>query len=241
MARTVREIMNQEVLTIAPDMPLADARQQLRAFGVGAAPVVGDDRRPVGVLSIKDILDLNGIAADRMSRPALCAPSSALVEDAARQLAVTRVHHLVVVDGGGGTVGMLSTLDLLRALLGLPTPHPAAFPHWDASTETSWSDDAVLDEDHADSAPAGPGVLVISTSFVGESESVMWVESCEDVRARALAMVTWPTKQESPLVKVLARPGLRFRAARLADEAKRARVLATLLDRLAHTPPPDGT
>jgi hypothetical protein len=233
--------MNPEVLTLRPDMPLVEARHQLRSFGVSAAPVVDEDKRPVGVLSVKDILDGNGTAADRMSRPALCTPSSALVEDAARQLAATRVHHLVVVDGAGATVGMLSTLDALRALLGMPTPHPASFPHWDASTETSWSDDAVLDADHADGAPTGPGVLVISTSFVGEPETVMWVESCEDVRARALAMLTWPMQQEPPLVQVLARPGLRFRAARLVDEAKRARVLATLRDRMDHMPPPDAT
>lgn len=233
--------MNQEVLTLRPHLPLADARHQLLAFGVSAAPVVDDAHRPVGVLSVRDILDVNGTAADRMNRPVLCVPSAALVEDAARQLAATRVHHLVVVDGAGGTVGMLSTLDLLRALLGMPTPHPASFPHWDASTETSWSDDAVLDEDHADQAPTGPGVLVISTSFVGESESVMWVESCEDVRARALAMVTWPMQQEPQLLQILARPGLRFRAARVADEAKRARVLATLRDRVDHTPPPGAT
>jgi hypothetical protein len=241
MARTVREIMNPEVLTLRRNLPLADARHQLRAFGVGAAPVVDEARRPVGVLSIKDILDVDGIASDRMSRPVLCVSCSALVENAARQLAATRVHHLVVVDGAGGTVGMLSTLDLLRALLGMPTPHPASFPHWDASTETSWTDDAFLDEDHADQAPTGPGVLVLSTSFVGEPESVIWVESCEDVRERALAMVTWPMQQEPPLLGILEGPGLRFRAARLVDEAKRARVLATLRDRVDHAPPPGAT
>jgi len=241
MARVVREIMNSEVLTLRPDLPLIDARHQLRAFGVGAAPVVDQARKPVGVLSVKDILDTDGRAADRMSRPALCVPSSALVEDAARRLAATGVHHLVVVDGAGETVGMLSTLDLLRALLGMPTPHPAAFPHWDAATEASWSDDLMLDEDHADQAPEGPGVLAIITSFVGEADRVVWVEDCQDVRSRALAIVKSPMKQEPSLVHVLSRPNLRFRAARLTDEAKRSRVLATLRDRVDHTPPPGAT
>lgn len=233
--------MNREVLMLRPGTSLADARHRLHAFGVGAAPVVDDARRPLGVLSVKDILDTHGSASDRMSRPVLCVPSSALVEDAARQLAATALHHLVVVDAAGETVGMLSTLDLLRALLGMPTPHPASFPHWDSSTETSWCDDAVLDQEHAERAPSGPGVLVISTSFTGEAESVVWVESCEDVRSRVLALVACPTQQEPSLVRVLARPGLRFRAARLVDEAQRARVLATLQDRVEHTPPPGAT
>lgn len=241
MARTVQEIMNPEVLTLRPDMCLADALHQLRAFGVGAAPVVDEARKPLGVLSIKDILDADGDAGARMSRPALCVPSSALVEDAARQLAATAVHHLVVVDSAGDTVGMLSSLDLLRAVLGMPTPHPASFPHWDASTETSWSDDMVLDEEHAQHSPPSPGVLVVVTSHPGETESVVWVEACDDIRARAIAMATSPLLQEAALMRALARRGLRFRAARLVDEAKRRRVLATLRDRVDHTPPPGAT
>jgi hypothetical protein len=241
MARTVREIMNREVLTLRPDMALRDANHLLHNFGVGAAPVVGDDRKPLGVLSVRDSLETEGRAADRMTRPALCVSASSLVEDAARQLAETSVHHLVVVDSSGGTVGILSSLDLLRALLGMPTPHPQTFPHWDEATDASWTDDRPLDQENAARAPGGPGVVALVTSHVGEPDAIVWAEACRDLRSRTLEMAADPTHQEPALVRVLAHRGVRFRAASIADETKRARTLALLQDRLDHLPPPGGT
>jgi hypothetical protein len=241
MARTVREIMNREVLTLRPDMTLHDANHLLRSFGVSAAPVVGDDRKPLGVLSVRDSLDTEGRAKDRMTRPALCVPSSALVEDAARRLAETSVHHLVVVDGSGGTVGMLSSLDLLRALLGLPTPHPQSFPHWDEATGACWTDDRPLDKENAERSPDGPGIVALVTSYMGEPDAIVWAEACSDLRSRALAMAADPMHQEPALVRVLARRGVRFRVACIADETKRTRTLALLQDRLDHLPPPGAT
>lgn len=233
--------MNREVLTLRPEMALHDANHLLRSFGVGAAPVVGDDRKPLGVLSVRDSLDLEGRTKDRMTRPALCVSASALVEDAARQLAETSVHHLVVVDGSGGTVGMLSSLDLLRALLGMPTPHPQTFPHWDEGTEASWTDDRPLDEDNASRAPDGPGIVALVTSYVGEPDAIVWAEACRDLRSRTLDLAADPMHQEPGLVQVLAHRGVRFRVARIADDAKRSRTLALLQDRLDHLPPPGGT
>ncbi len=233
--------MNREVLTLRPDMALHDANHLLRSFGVGAAPVVGDDRKPLGVLSVRDSLDLEGKIKDRMNRPALCVSSSALVEDAARQLAQTSVHHLVVVDGSGGTVGMLSSLDLLRALLGMPTPHPQTVPHWDEATEASWTDDRPLDEDNAGRAPDGPGIVALVTSYVGEPDAIVWAEACRDLRSRTLDKAADPMHQEPALVQVLAHRGVRFRVARIGDDSKRSRTLALLQDRLDHLPPPGGT
>jgi CBS-domain-containing membrane protein len=37
------------------------------------------------------------------------------------------LHHVVVTDESGKAVGMLSALDALRALIGEPPKHPAAF------------------------------------------------------------------------------------------------------------------
>jgi len=233
--------MNREVLMLRPEMALHDANHLLRSFGVGAAPVVGDDGKPLGVLSVRDSLDTEGHTKDRMTRPALCISSSALVEDAARRLAETNVHHLVVVDSSGGTVGMLSSLDLLRALLGMPTPHPQTFPHWDEATDACWTDDRPLDQENAARAPDGPGVVALVTSHVGEPDAIVWAEACGDLRSRAAEMAADPMHQDPALVQVLARKGMRFRVASITDEAKRARTLALLQDRLDHLPPPGAS
>ena len=240
MARTVEEIMNRELLSVRPDLPTREALELLRSFGVGAAPVVDDARRPLGVLSLRDALDTEATAQQRMTKPAICVPTSTTVEDAARRLGRTDMHHLIVVDGAGTAVGMLSTLDLMRALVGLPARHPQTFPHWDEATKVAWTDEAVLDEEGALAAPEAPGVLVLSTARLGDSDASLWVESCADIRKRVRELVEGhPT--EPVLARVLALCNLRYRAAVVADESARERVVAILRDRLDHVPPLGAT
>ena len=156
-----------------------------------------------------------------MTRPVACVAMSSTVEAAAEQMARGDRHHLVVVDGTGAAVGMLSTLDLLRALLELPARHPAAFPHWDPSTRTSWTDDWPLEAENARHAPDASGVLLLVTSRRGQRDAIVWVEACSNVRARVLAYASRSTHQEPALTRVLALDGLRFRASHVDDPATR--------------------
>ena len=116
MARTVQEIMNRELFGVRPELPLAEARGFFRSLHVGAAPVLDEARRPLGVLSVRDVLDGDGTAGERMTKPAICVGVSTSIEEAARRLAQTSMHHLIVVDGGGTAVGIVSTLDVARIL-----------------------------------------------------------------------------------------------------------------------------
>jgi CBS domain len=241
MARTVQEIMNRELLSVRPDLPVAELRGLLRSFGVGAVPVVDEGRRPLGVVSVRDMLEGEGLARDRMTQPAICVGSSSTIEDAARHLAQTEMHHLVVVDGAGAPAGMLSTLDLLRDLLGMPARHPGAFPHWDETTGVSWTDDWTLDEGSPGRAPEGPGVFALVRGAPGERDEIVWVEDCADTRARLSELREPSAKQEPALTRVLALRGLRFRAASVRNEETRARVVALLRERLDHAPPPGAT
>ena len=49
------------------------------------------------------------------------------LEEGARKLVDSGMHHLVVVDGDGVAVGMVSAVDFVRAFVGQPTAHPVAF------------------------------------------------------------------------------------------------------------------
>jgi CBS domain-containing protein len=238
MARTVQEIMNRELLAIAPEQPAHEARDILREFRVAAAPVLDEARRPIGIVSLWNSLELGGTARERMRRPALCITASASVEQAARRLAEADAHHLVVVDGAGVAVGFVSTVDALRALLDIPARHPSTFPHWDGATNATWTDDWPLDEEGARRAPSGGGVLALTTSHLGERDAILWAESCEDVRARLASLVTNRSEVEPELARVLAHRNLRFRAAAVADDGARARIVDILRDRIAHVPPP---
>jgi hypothetical protein len=241
MPRTVQEIMNRELLALRPDLPAREVPAMLRSYGVGAAPVLDDGGHPIGMLSLRDVLDVDGSAADRMTRPALCISAATRIDDAARQLARGDTHHLVVVDSGGAAIGMVSTQDALRALLDMPARHPATFPHWDEGTGVSWTDDWTLDEESTAHAPDAPGVLALVTGHRGERDAIVWVEGCANVRARALEFASRPTEQEPALVRLLVLRGLRFRAAIVQDDSARARVVAGIRERIDHLPPPGGT
>jgi CBS domain-containing protein len=241
MARTVQEVMNRELFAIQPELPVAQVRSVFRSLRVGAAPVLDDSQRPLGVLSVRDVLDGEGTARDRMTQPAICVDASTTIEEAARRLAGTNMHHLIVVDGSGAAVGIVSTLDFLRALLGMPARHPDTFPHWDEATHVSWTDDWALDEENLRRAPDGPGVLVLVRSSVGESDEPVWVEACRDVRLRLCELTESAVEQPTSLARLLALRGLRFRAATMNDDAARDRVVALLRSRLDHQPPPGAT
>ncbi len=213
----------------------------MRSFHVGAVPVIDDAGRPLGVVSLRDLLDVEGAAGERMSKPAMCVTVSATIENSARQLAATDRHHLVVVDGAGVAVGMLSTLDLLRAVLGMPTRHPIAFPHWDETTQASWSNDWPFDEQGCLSAPDAPGFVLVVGGSPGERDAVVWTEQCSSIRARATELVSSPATLPPSLRAQLSRPGLRFRAAVVFDELSRQRIAALLRDRFDHIPPQGGT
>lgn len=123
--KTVGEIMNAKLLYISQGDRLSLARRHILKFGVTAVPVLDETHRPVGVVSLRDLqrgddeIDLTSVVAT--------VKESDSVEDAAKALAATDFHHLVVVDTKGVAVGMVSSVDFLRALLGLPPRHPKAF------------------------------------------------------------------------------------------------------------------
>lgn len=241
MSRTVADIMNKELLSLRRDLPAREALEQLRLFGVGAAPILDENGKPLGVVSLRDRLEADRCVQDVMTRPVACVAMSSTVEAAAEQMARGDRHHLVVVDGTGAAVGMVSTLDLLRALLELPARHPAAFPHWDASTHTSWTDDRPLEAENALHAPDASGVLLLVTSRRGKRDAIVWVEACPNVRARVLACASRSTHQEPALTRVLALDGLRFRASHVDDPATRDAIVNDLRSNLDHVPPPGGT
>ncbi len=241
MSRAIGEIMNRELLAVLPETPAQAVRELLQTFSVGAVPVVDEQRHPLGLVTARALLEGDGTAADRMSRPAVCAEGSTSIEQAARRLALSDVHYLVVVDGAGRAVGIVSTPDVLRAMLGIPARHPAAFPHWNAATQSSWTDEWPLDEGHVARAPDAAGVLVLVRGLVGETDAVMWVEACANVRDRIRVLTTRDSIAEPALARLLERHDLRFRAAIVRDEVDRERISSRMRGDLDRRPPPGAT
>lgn len=124
MNARVADIMNSKLLYVREGDRLSMVRSKILAFGVTAVPILDDDHRPVGIVSLRDF-DSDGTAT--ASSPVRVMPGDLSLADGGRLLAESGLHHMVVVDDRGVAIGMVSALDFLRALVGAPTEHPPAF------------------------------------------------------------------------------------------------------------------
>jgi CBS domain-containing protein len=239
MALRVREIMNPELFSVGPEESVETTLAGILALGITGVPVVNGQRKPVGLVSLRDLVgDRPGATAgERMTRPPVTVPAEARIREAAGCLARTGYHRLIVVDDLGRAVGMVSSLDVIRGLLGLPAPHPASFPHLDRETGLSWTDERPLELAEIGAAPEGPGVLMLLHGGAEVPERVVWAESSESVRSRLREMLAAP--QPDLLAAWLEHGSLLFRAASAGDPAERAEALAAVLQRAVSTPRPD--
>lgn len=141
----VEQLMARDFITIHEDASLVDAARLMRDYGVTGLPVVDDYRRCVGVISATDFVEAQSHAheccvqhvatswdqtgmlrAETLSDGSVRAHMSPKVQsirehrtivDAGRLMCQEHVHRLVVIDRQGKPVGIISSLDLVSALV----------------------------------------------------------------------------------------------------------------------------
>ncbi|WNO72424.1 cyclic nucleotide-binding/CBS domain-containing protein [Streptomyces sp. AM8-1-1] len=118
----VRDAMSTVVLTIGPTHTLRQAARLMAARRVGAAVVLDTDADGLGILTERDILVAVGKGQDPDQETAgthtttdvvFAAPSWTL-EEAAEAMSHGGFRHLIVMDGDGGPVGIVSVRDIIR-------------------------------------------------------------------------------------------------------------------------------
>ncbi len=115
---TLREIMTEGVLTVAPEDTLGEVASKMVERGVGAV-VVGDFGRIIGVLTERDIM--RAVAArthssdarvrEWMTADPVTASGDMDVEEAARTMMEHGFRHLPVVEGDRA-IGIVSIRDV---------------------------------------------------------------------------------------------------------------------------------
>ncbi|MCW2616662.1 MAG: cbs rane protein [Frankiales bacterium] len=138
MEQTVQDVMTHEVATLPPWAGYRDAVRVVEERHVDALPVIDDDRRVVGVVTVGDLL-LKQEASDGpfgalwrrrrsgrraaaltvaqcMSRAVTVAPTATLCA-ASRLMHKHRVGGLAVVDAAGRLSGIVTRSDLLKVFL----------------------------------------------------------------------------------------------------------------------------
>lgn len=130
----VSHIMTESVLSIDVHEPITEVIRIFASYPVHHLPVV-DRGRVTGMISSADMLKLNGFVAKMgnratasflnerfniatlMSQPVFTAHPADTIEAAASRMVTQAIHSLPVVDERGHLVGIVTTTDVMYALL----------------------------------------------------------------------------------------------------------------------------
>jgi CBS domain-containing protein len=134
---TARDIMTTDVFILDLDASVEEAAWAFSRQNIGGAPVRTPDGRIAGFLSRGDLVNPawadwvrpdKATVGDIMTPNLLAVPADAPAMNVARGMVERGIHHVVVIDGDQRVMGMISSLDVVKALaLGRPfEEHPTA-------------------------------------------------------------------------------------------------------------------
>jgi putative hemolysin len=129
--RTVNALMTPrpDVVWLDPDEPAEEIQRKITTHGHTHYPVVaGQIDRILGMVNSKDLLSQNlscrPIDLRAVLRPAMFVPESMLALDVLERFKKKRTHVAFVIDEHGGFQGLVTTSDLLEAIVGdIPMPN----------------------------------------------------------------------------------------------------------------------
>lgn len=117
----VRDVMTHHVISISADATIDTALWSFREHDVSGAPVRDETGRVVGVLSKSDIVDpMRNTEARKVSQAmnpvAWSVEPDAPAIDAVKLMVDKGIHRVLVVDANGQLAGIVTTMNILRAL-----------------------------------------------------------------------------------------------------------------------------
>ena len=119
----VRDIMTTDVSCCTADTPIHEIATLMVQHDCGEIPVCDEARRPIGVVTDRDIVTRlvargedpsRHTAGDCMSEPVVTVRPEMPVETCARLMAEHQVRRIPVVDDKGACCGMVAQADLAR-------------------------------------------------------------------------------------------------------------------------------
>ena len=113
---TLASLARQPTILIAPDVTIADVRARFVDERAAAILVVDSDDNLLGILTRTDALraDPDSLAREALSGVVFVLPVFASVERAAALMAYENVGQIVITDGAGVLIGVVSAIDVVR-------------------------------------------------------------------------------------------------------------------------------
>jgi CBS domain-containing protein len=114
----VEDLMTYDVITLGPSDPVDRARDLMLSMGIHGLPIV-EDGAVVGIVTSHDLVDdwpPGDLLGSIMSRSVVTIEAAASLVEAAQLMKSELVHHLVVMEGRR-PVGVISSYDMLDALI----------------------------------------------------------------------------------------------------------------------------
>ena len=121
--KTVRvaDVMSRTLVVLDVDMNPAEAAAVLTLHRISGAPVVSGSAKPLGIVTRADLLDPRHQGetslATVMTRVLYAVRKTDSAMAAARLMVNENIHRVVVVDGAGLLDGIVTSMDLMRALV----------------------------------------------------------------------------------------------------------------------------
>jgi len=147
--KPITEVMTHEVVTLNPEMSIAQAWERMLETSIKAMPVIDESQHVLGMLTDEDLIDRASVqqhlsiaakldqttideqlavlrttplkVADVMSTPAITARIGEPLGVAAARMGKHEIKRLPVVDNSGRLVGVVSRVDVLRQVMGVET------------------------------------------------------------------------------------------------------------------------
>jgi CBS domain-containing protein len=147
--KPISEVMTRQVVTLHPEMTVAQAWERMLEHSIKAMPIVDESQHVLGLLTDEDLIHRAGVqqhlsvaarldnttldeelailrtsplkVADVMTQPAITASIREHLGAVAARMAKHEVKRLPIVDDEGKLVGVVSRVDVLRQVMAVET------------------------------------------------------------------------------------------------------------------------
>ena len=118
-ASPLSAVMRREPVSCAPNTPIRTVLETMHIRGIGSMIVIAADRSPIGIFTLRDVLDRVALADSALDRPISAVmtddiftlPATATAYEAALAMLRHGIRHILVIEDGK-LAGLVSEKDL---------------------------------------------------------------------------------------------------------------------------------